>query len=337
MEYKDNILPNEEELKTLKNGYIVAQKNSLNDLNEIYKKMLEERDYLLSQDLSVKHPRLLQNLEQSIANMGAILEASDKEKRGQKSSQNSFSAFRPRTASTDEATNDESLENNQQNGQSEPPKTEENENFEGVTQPSDVPNMNDNANNFSPDESVQQNNGQTNENANSSTTQQAKRQNRGRPFRQNPIAKVFSNFPLNFDKLKEQQKERLSQQSTGKTNNSTPYTQEPSLAQKTLKQNQPRPHYPPCNMPNCAHNEPPFPPEWDSPRPPFPPKPLPSQNECDPHKKIVTKELDIIRLLLLYMALRPNCPYTYRLCTVAQNHLEILGEILERDQSDDWK
>lgn len=335
MEYKDTILPNEEELRTLKNGYILAQKNSLDDLSEIYKKMLEERDYLLSQNLSAKHPKLLQNLEQSIDNMGAILEAYNKEKRGQKSSSNSFSAFRPRTASSEDLESDNTLENaNQnddsleQNGQSEPPKAEENED---TAPPSYEPNRNKNANDFSPDESGQQNNKLTNENTNSSTAQQSKHQNRGRPFRQNSIAKVFSNFPLNFDKIKERQKEKISQQKSSKTNSGTPSTQE-----KTLKTNRPNPPYPPCDMPNCDRR-PPFPPEWNTPKPPFPPSPKPPQSGCDPHKKMVTKELDIIRLLLLYMALRPNCPYTYRLCTIAQDHLEILGEMLEHNQPDDWK
>lgn len=270
MEYKDTILPNEEEMRTLKNGYILAQKNSLDDLNEIYKKMLEEREYLLSQKLSTRHPKMLESLEQCIANMGAILEASDKEKRGQKNSQN---PFRPKTASSEDLARDNPAP------QSEEEKGEE----------------------YSSDENLAENPNQNNEQSENESgeerppqPQQSKLQNRGRPFRQNPLAKIFSNFPLNFDKIRNRNSNAVSQNH--------------------------QPPIPPCNTPNC---KPPF--------APFPPSPMPPHyepNDCDPHKKMITKELDIIRLILLYMALRPNCPYTYRLCNIAQDHLEILGEMV---------
>ncbi len=328
MEYKDTRLPNEEELKTLKNGYIMAQSNSLNDLNEIYKKMLDEKEYLLSQNIANTHPKLIQNLEQCIANMSAILNATNKEKSEQKSNKNSFSGFRFKTASNDDLENNNTSENGnqndaqlEQNGQSEPPKpNDENESIEGDTQPSEIPDENSDVGIISPNENSEQGDTKLNENANSPTSQQLNRQNRGRPFRQNSIAKIFSNFPLNFDKIKERQKEKISQQASSKINNGTPSTQEGLLSEKSLKVSQPNPNYPPCNTPNCEPPRPPFP-------EPFPPRP--EHKGCDPHKKMVTKELDIIRLLLLYMALRPNCPYTYRLCTIAQEHLEILGEMLE--------
>lgn len=343
MEYKDTILPNEEQLKTLKNGYILAQKNSFDDLSEIYKKMLEERDYLLSQKLSSIHPELLNNLERCIENMNSILNATNKEKRGQKNSQNSFSTFRTKTASNENLSNDTTLENDSKSIDT-PPQDKENE-VEEI--------LNDNAfgEELNQTEQVDLEPSPAEEQR---PTQQAKRQTRGRPFRQNPLAKVFSNFPINFTRLQQGKERTLSKQSKTLEQSSC-QTQVPSnlkprndacgnnflqdkspnrncqncQKQKSLDNSEKRPDnsktISQCD--SCFPQKPPFPPE---PRPPFPPHHEPP--ECNPHKKLVTKELDIIRLILLYMALRPNCPYTYRLCTIAQDHLEILGEILYHNE-----
>ncbi len=47
-----------------------------------------------------------------------------------------------------------------------------------------------------------------------------------------------------------------------------------------------------------------------------------------PHNRLVTNQIDIIRLLLLYMALRPNCRYCSRLATISSDELEVLSAII---------
>lgn len=69
-------------------------------------------------------------------------------------------------------------------------------------------------------------------------------------------------------------------------------------------------------------DRPPYP---QYPQKPFPPEPP----RCKPHEKCVTNQMEILRLMLLFMALRPTCRYLPRICRVANTQLDILGEILE--------
>lgn len=47
-------------------------------------------------------------------------------------------------------------------------------------------------------------------------------------------------------------------------------------------------------------------------------------SSCNPHRKIVTNQLDILRLLLLYISLRPRCRQIDCLTTIANEQYEIL-------------
>lgn len=64
-------------------------------------------------------------------------------------------------------------------------------------------------------------------------------------------------------------------------------------------------------------------PPWNPPHfPPF-------ENEmCDPREKCVTNQLDILRMMLLFMTLRPNCRYMPRICRIASTQLDILSEMV---------
>ena len=63
------------------------------------------------------------------------------------------------------------------------------------------------------------------------------------------------------------------------------------------------------------------------PFPPYPPKH--DFDRCHPIDKCITGEMDILRLLLLYMSLRPRCRYMRVLSDISVNHLSILGELLD--------
>ena len=58
-------------------------------------------------------------------------------------------------------------------------------------------------------------------------------------------------------------------------------------------------------------------------RPPHHPRPNMSHG-CKPHDIILSDQCDIVRMILLYMMLRPNCRYISRLCNVANDQFEIL-------------
>lgn len=50
-------------------------------------------------------------------------------------------------------------------------------------------------------------------------------------------------------------------------------------------------------------------------------------SNCDPCRKMVTNECNILRLILLYIALYPHCRHTHILSTIAEERVQILSEI----------
>ena len=53
-------------------------------------------------------------------------------------------------------------------------------------------------------------------------------------------------------------------------------------------------------------------------------------NSCEPRNILIGSQIDIIRLLLLYMALRPNCRYISRIASMTNDQFDILLNIQER-------
>ncbi len=365
MEYMDTSLPTEKQFETLKRGYVTAQKYDLGSLNEILEKMQDERAYLESENLENSHPKLLKTLDNCIANLRGILEASNKESAMET---HSHSLGNCATKTPISKLGDEPQEEQQ-------PSTNDDTNLKGETaEPSQE--------NGTQESAKDDNNGEAFDKQNSASSEPetpTKTQNRGRPFWQNPLAKIFSNFSLNLGKnngrttkkeanaplaqsypqnykksgnLYTSNLQASTQDQTGKGYGYTQIRQsvKPDNHQASRRSNQTiatdcgcapshsqEPYIwngrPPI-IPDCERRYPHNPPTPDCepfpcpPPKPFPPSPRPPQGGCDPHKKLITNELDIIRLLLLYMALRPNCPHTYRICTLAQEHLEALGELV---------
>ena len=48
------------------------------------------------------------------------------------------------------------------------------------------------------------------------------------------------------------------------------------------------------------------------------------KKNCEPHNMLMGSQIDIIRLLLLYLALRPNCKYLSRIATITNDQFETL-------------
>lgn len=54
-----------------------------------------------------------------------------------------------------------------------------------------------------------------------------------------------------------------------------------------------------------------------------------SQSEdCHPRRRLITNQIDLIRLLLLFTALRPNCRHLSKVARIANTQLEVLMEII---------
>ena len=52
-----------------------------------------------------------------------------------------------------------------------------------------------------------------------------------------------------------------------------------------------------------------------------------SNNSCHSSKSLINNQIDIIRLILLYLTLRPNCKYTSILSTIATDQFDVFLEL----------
>ena len=52
-------------------------------------------------------------------------------------------------------------------------------------------------------------------------------------------------------------------------------------------------------------------------------------NHCDPRNEIRHHQIDIIRLFLLYLMLRPNCKYMSRVAQIANDQFDILLMVMD--------
>ncbi len=49
---------------------------------------------------------------------------------------------------------------------------------------------------------------------------------------------------------------------------------------------------------------------------------------CTPERDIISRQIDIVRLLILYLQLRPSYPYCYRICGIASTQFDILSTLI---------
>lgn len=50
--------------------------------------------------------------------------------------------------------------------------------------------------------------------------------------------------------------------------------------------------------------------------------------DCNPKDKLVTNQIDLLRLLLLYITLRPHNPCTHRICNVCTEQFDVLMQLI---------
>lgn len=55
----------------------------------------------------------------------------------------------------------------------------------------------------------------------------------------------------------------------------------------------------------------------------------PPHHICTPEREILSRQIDIVRLLILYLQLRPNYPYCYRICSIASTQFDILSTLID--------
>ena len=53
-----------------------------------------------------------------------------------------------------------------------------------------------------------------------------------------------------------------------------------------------------------------------------------SSHHCSPEQDILSRQIDIVRLLILYLQLRPTYPYCYRICSITSTQFDILSSLI---------
>ena len=51
-------------------------------------------------------------------------------------------------------------------------------------------------------------------------------------------------------------------------------------------------------------------------------------DNCDQDRKLATGQIDLLRLLILFVALRPRCPYLTHICRIADEQFQVLIQLL---------
>lgn len=52
------------------------------------------------------------------------------------------------------------------------------------------------------------------------------------------------------------------------------------------------------------------------------------RHECDSDKKMITMQIDLLRLMILFISLRPKCPYLSKICSIADNQFSVLLSLI---------
>lgn len=53
-----------------------------------------------------------------------------------------------------------------------------------------------------------------------------------------------------------------------------------------------------------------------------------TRTDCDPHDKMVTGQIDLLRLLVLFISLHPHCGYSSKICGIASEQFDVLLNII---------
>ena len=304
MKYDDYARLSDENYKIMKQSYENVITEETADLQEILEKLIKQRKTLHSNNSGNKYDEMLEKLDNNIADLNSLISGN----LSQVASKNS--AFIPnyyglRSKKLD--LGDDAIS---------PIRSHKEMLSHGDIAPTQPSTPSDNNQNGNSDSNVPQN---------GTTTPNTPKRNS--PMQGSALSNIIKQLNVGANRILGCNRKQRTINSNNLASQNTQVSSQNHYNKTTQNPNNSQSQIRPSNlseMNNIFMPYPMTPPKYDyMHRPPHHPRPNMSHG-CKPHDIILSDQCDIVRMILLYMMLRPNCRYISRLCNVANDQFEIL-------------
>lgn len=346
--YNDYQLADNLSAKAMRQKFDTIQSLESNDIREMHEKIRQQRDFLQSNNIGGKYDKIITKMNESLYEMSNIWQRTQSAHTPSKASnlrdflRNQGAKNQGKSSQLSNADISTQLDDNAPQNQESEPNSEQNQiNGDGTIPPSQDTNNDNTSNrlNDSNDEGGEPQNSDTEapntgeippQNSDSQNVTNANARNtykRNFPLPGSILYRLSQSLFVNTRQqhLNDKQSGKSSNTSdmhkSGRTNKGLSHN--PATHTKPARSRAYPPYFgvtPPYNNFQPDGNKYPFAPPHDS---PF------EDERCDPREKCITNQLDILRMMLLFMALRPNCRYLPRICRIASTQLDILSEMMK--------
>ena len=304
MKYDDYARLSDENYKIMKQSYENVITEETADLQEILEKLIKQRKTLHSNNSDNKYDEMLEKLDNNIADLNSLISGN----LSQVASKNS--AFIPNYYGL------RSKKLDLGNDAISPIRSHKEMLSHGDIVPTQPSTPSDNNQNGNSDSNVPQN---------GTTTPNTPKRNS--PMQGSALSNIIKQLNVGANRILGCNRKQRTINSNNLASQNTQVSSQNHYNKTTKNPNNSQSQIRPSNlseMNNIFMPYPMTPPKYDyMHRPPHHPRPNMSHG-CKPHDIILSDQCDIVRMILLYMMLRPNCRYISRLCNVANDQFEIL-------------
>ena len=304
MKYDDYARLSDENYKIMKQSYENVITEETADLQEILEKLIKQRKTLHSNNSGNKYDEMLEKLDNNIADLNSLISGN----LSQVASKNS--AFIPNYYGL------RSKKLDLGNDAISPIRSHKEMLSHGDIVPTQPSTPSDNNQNGNSDSNVPQN---------GTTTPNTPKRNS--PMQGSALSNIIKQLNVGANRILGCNRKQRTINSNNLASQNTQVSSQKHYNKTTQNPNNSQSQIRPSNlseMNNVFMPYPMTPPKYDyMHRPPHHPRPNMSHG-CKPHDIILSDQCDIVRMILLYMMLRPNCRYISRLCNVANDQFEIL-------------
>ena len=304
MKYDDYARLSDENYKIMKQSYENVITEETADLQEILEKLIKQRKTLHSNNSDNKYDEMLEKLDNNIADLNSLISGN----LSQVASKNS--AFIPNYYGL------RSKKLDLGNDAISPIRSHKEMLSHGDIVPTQPSTPSDNNQNGNSDSNVPQN---------GTTTPNTPKRNS--PMQGSALSNIIKQLNVGANRILGCNRKQRTINSNNLASQNTQVSSQNHYNKTTQNPNNSQSQIRPSNlseMNNIFLPYPMTPPKYDyMHRPPHHPRPNMSHG-CKPHDIILSDQCDIVRMILLYMMLRPNCRYISRLCNVANDQFEIL-------------
>ena len=298
MKFNDFATLSDRDYEIMKQNYDKILANETHDLNEIAEKMIDQKSSLQKENIDGKYDEIIDKMQSNIDELLGFINIK-KSKINTKNNFNQFPLFKnlnklqnmdnsntaiSPTRGKNEMQNQEDLAN--LNSNQEPTSISDTYEFFS-SENTENSETNNNINNGNLNNTIPPSDNLSNNSENiSNTTPNPVRQNtskRNSLMQGSFISSLFKQFSINLNKLRSKNAHISSRNNIMQNN---------SISKQTFPQNR-------------FHNI------------------QTLHKKCEPHNMILGSQIDIVKLLLLYLMLRPNCRYLNRIANIANEQFDI--------------